>query len=115
MSSRLRVLLDFKEGDHFFNDSSDDLPFTIRGNLKELCSFYNVELLKIELFSGDNLDWKGFFFHKQVEGKVYIFSGGRFGFSGFMPKEHQNPVSSYLHLIETELDRQVRQVANPQK
>ena len=105
MSSRLRVLLDFDEGDHFFNDSSTDFPFTNRSNLKELCSFYNLELLKIELFSSDILDWKGIFFYKMVDGKVYIFSGGRFGFSGFVPKKHENPVSSYLNLIEIELNK----------
>ena len=105
MYSRLRVLLDFNEGDHFFNDSSDDLPFTIKGNLKGICSFYKLELLKIELYAGDNIDWKGIFFHKKVEGKVYIFSGGRFGFSGFVPKKHENPVSSYLDLIEIELNK----------
>jgi len=105
MSSKLRVKLDFKEGEHPCNDSSDDLPFRIRGNLKELCSFYNIELLKIELFAGDSLDWEGFFFHKKIEGKIYIFSGGRFGFSGFVPKENEHPVSSYLNLIESELGK----------
>ena len=51
MSSKLRVLIDYNEGDHFFNDSSNDYPFTNRSNLKELCSFYKLELLKIELFN----------------------------------------------------------------
>ena len=105
MSSKLRVLIDYNEGDHFFNDSSNDYPFTTRSNLKELCGFYKLELLKIELFSNGNLDWNGVFFHKKVEGKVYIFSGGRFGFGGFYPKKNENPVSSYLNLIEIELNK----------
>ena len=105
MSSKLRVLIDYNEGDHFFNDSSNDYPFTNRSNLKELCSFYKLELLKIELFSNEKLDWNGVFFYKKVEGKVYIFSGGRFGFSGFVPKKHEKPVSSYLNLIEIELNK----------
>ncbi len=105
MSSNLRVIIDYNEGDHFFNDSFNDYAFTNSSNLKELCSFYNLKLLKIELFSNRNLDWQGVFFYKKVEGKVYVFSGGRFGFSGFIPVKHENPVSSYLNLIELELSK----------
>ncbi|MDB4087404.1 hypothetical protein N9523_07010 [Flavobacteriaceae bacterium] len=105
MSSKLRVVIDYDKGDHFFNDSSNDYPFTNRANLKELCSFYQLELLKIELFCNVNLDWQGLFFHKKIDGKVYIFSGGRFGFSGFVPVMNENPVSSYLNLIEIELNK----------
>ena len=69
MSSKLRVVIDYDKGDHFFNDSSNDYPFTNRANLKELCSFYQLELLKIELFCNVNLDWQGLFFHKKIDGK----------------------------------------------
>ena len=68
MSSQLKVILDFNNKEDF----SNEFPFTIKDNLKEICDYYKLDLLKIELFSDDILDWRGFFFHKKVEGKVFI-------------------------------------------
>ena len=103
MSLKFQVKLEFTEEKHFFNGFFNDIPFVIESNLKELCKFYDLDLLKIELFSEESLDWAGLFFHKTIDGKVYIFSGGRFGFTGFMPKNHKYSVSSYLPLIEDQL------------
>ena len=105
MSSKFKVKLAFTENKYFFNGFFNDTPFVIEENLKELCKYYDFDLLKIELFSEESLDWVGLFFHKTIDGKVYIFSGGRFGFSGFMPKNHKYPVSSYLPLIEDRLGK----------
>ena len=99
MSSKFKVKLVFDENKDFFND----IPFVIEENLNELCKFYDLELLKIELFCEEVLDWVGLFFYKTIEGNVYIFSGGRFGFSGFMSENNKYPVSSYLPLIEEQL------------
>lgn len=81
----------------------ESLPFTQKGNLLSLTEFYELKLLKIDLYYEEEKDWEGIFFYKNIEGFNYIFSGGRFGYAGFFSSNPKKQIVDYLSSIERNL------------
>ena len=106
MSLNLSVEVIIKDNKHLPFDFKDNaLPFFIDGNLKSICNHYNLKPIRIKLFNNDILDWDGLFFSKKISKKLYIFSGGRFGYAGFIPIKNSIPINKYLPSIENELKK----------
>lgn len=101
MSSQLKVNIQFidylKDFDFF---QSNQHPLSDKRNLKVICHFYNLSLLKLSLIKKDNLEVEGIFFYKTINKRIFIFSGGRFGYSGFNTADYEIDINSYFPLIE---------------
>ena len=78
-------------------------PFMDPKNLKLICSYLDCEMVEISLINNSEIDWIGCFFIKTNENSRYLFSGGRFGYAGFVEVNGKAPVSSYLDKIEESL------------
>jgi len=103
MNIRADVII--KDVGSFFNFNNNALPFFIKGNIKSICKHYNLKPARIKLFNNDILDWDGLFFSKEINKKLYIFSGGRFGYAGFIPIKNIVQIDKYLPMIEIELNK----------
>ena len=106
MSSNLKVEITYEEKikNLVFSNQSES-PFLIPQNIEVLQNYYGLSVLKIECIAGENIDWQGIFFEKEIDSKKFIFSGGRFGFSGFFSSSPKYPISSYLKLLEKKLSK----------
>ena len=78
-------------------------PFVHLANLRVVCDFYKLRLLCIDLVSDNEVDWTGLFFINSTGKRLHIFSGGRFGYAGFLPVSAKIPISTYLPLLEGKL------------
>ncbi len=79
------------------------MPFIIPNNLHSICSNLNLQLVNICLSYNNILDWEGYFFQKTLKNKTRIFSGGRFGFSGFYPVKKIKSIYYYLDALNQEM------------
>ena len=106
MSSNLKVEITYEEKikNLVFSNQSES-PFLIPQNIEVLQNYYGLSVLKIECIAGENIDWQGIFFEKEIDSKKFIFRGGRFGFSGFFSSSPKYPISSYLKLLEKKLSK----------
>ena len=57
-------------------------PFFEINNLIVICKNFDCTLLTISLKKSNQLDWVGIIFLKNINNQNFLFSGGRFGFSG---------------------------------
>jgi hypothetical protein len=80
-----------------------DHPFVDFANLRVVCDFYKLKLLGIDLVSDNEVDWTGLFFINSTGTRLHIFSGGRFGYAGFLPVSAKTPISTYLPLLGEKL------------
>ena len=79
-------------------------PFMDQKNLNLICSYLGCKLVQISLINKIKIDWIGYFFVKVSETSSHLFSGGRFGFAGFIKVNGTFPVISYLDKIEKSLE-----------
>lgn len=105
MSLNIKAEVIIKDDGSLFNFNNNALPFFIEGNIKSICKHYNLEPVRIRLFNNGILDWDGLFFSKVISKKLYIFSGGRFGYAGFIPIKSSVRIDKYLPSIENELKK----------
>lgn len=75
-------------------------PFFEINNLIVICKNFDCTLLTISLKKSNQLDWIGIMFLKSVNNQNFLFSGGRFGFSGFKPIKGELNLQAYFDVIE---------------
>jgi hypothetical protein len=78
-------------------------PFINNANLQVVCEHYGLKLLGIDLVSDNEVDWFGVFFINKKGTRLHIFSGGRFGYAGFLPINSKMPISKYLPLLKEKI------------
>ena len=101
----LKAIIDFDEK-KFCNLTKGIIPkhpYVNIKNLKILCNIFNCSLLFITLQKHSQIDWIGAFFLKKIKDNNYLFSGGRFGFAGFIPIKATFQINDYLKAIEKEV------------
>ena len=79
-------------------------PFFEINNLIVICKNFDCTLLTISLKKSNELDWIGIMFLKNINNQNFLFSGGRFGFSGFKPIKGKLNLQTYFEVIEESLD-----------
>lgn len=84
----------------YFHRNVERFPYAEKSNIRVLCDYYRVSPPYITLSNHGEVDWMGIFFWTKVNYNIHIFSGGRFGYAGFFPKNVSCPVSEYLPLID---------------
>ena len=101
IQTKISFLDDRNREDFFY----PDFPFSIEKNLNILCESYNLSILKIDLLYNEEIDWIGIFFYKRIKGDLFVFSGGRFGFSGFLPMNKIKSICDYLPELEAKFKK----------